>query len=626
MRQKEYNKYKPRIKYHQHKYKNIFNAISLILCIIFMIFIMVLIFTPSSNAFPNGDVLIPTKHIAQIKEYYSPINSILFPDDFYDTSEYMIGSVAVGIIFIESNGSIDQNSENWTEDRKIVVANQIKSGIDWWTTQTVNLSFIYDINTTETGYEPITHSSYTEHFENMWIMESMDFFNASLGYTNHIDRVFWYNNYLKNKYNTDWAFTIFVVDSKNDDDGFFTDNNFAYAYLGGSYFVMTYDNANWGIERMNIVAAHEAAHIFYAQDQYPDNGVPRPCDSKSGYLGIENQNAQNSNCILNVESIMRSNGFYLDNYAKQQIGWRDSNENGIYDIIDFYPITNFSIVVDNNSVYIFGNASSLLTYPNYNPSTDRGSNYPYHNLTINKVEKVQYKIDNGTWSDVNISRGKEINFEFNFTSNDGYHNVSIRSRNTAGNFEVDYPIKEFEIVLVDVTPTPTPTSTHTPTPTPIPTVSHTPTVSPTPTPIVTPTPTSVPTVNPTPTPTITTTPTPTATPTPIPTVTPTPTPTISPTSTPTPTPTPIITSTPTVNNTPNYGFNTNTSKKSNIKTESIKKIMINEPIKKGIEIGISKFEGIIEPLVEYKKEREVVIIPLYFSSFMIMMLFILVRK
>ena len=34
---------------------------------------------------------------------------------YWETSEYMIGKIAVGIIFPESNGSIDVSTEDWTD-------------------------------------------------------------------------------------------------------------------------------------------------------------------------------------------------------------------------------------------------------------------------------------------------------------------------------------------------------------------------------------------------------------------------------------------------------------------------------------------------------------------------------
>ena len=86
-----------------------------------------------------------------------------------------------------------------------------------------------------------------------------------LGYTSgsYLDQVAALNQYEMSQQSTDWAFTIFVVDSLNDLDGKFSDNVwFAYSYLGGPFLVMTYDNNGYGISDMDYACAHETGHIF----------------------------------------------------------------------------------------------------------------------------------------------------------------------------------------------------------------------------------------------------------------------------------------------------------------------------------------------------------------------------
>jgi hypothetical protein len=57
---------------------------------------------------------------------------------------------------------------------------------------------------------------------------------GALGYksSSYFTRVRDYNNALRATYQTDWAFTVFVVDSSADGDNHFSDGYFAYAYLG----------------------------------------------------------------------------------------------------------------------------------------------------------------------------------------------------------------------------------------------------------------------------------------------------------------------------------------------------------------------------------------------------------
>jgi len=145
-----------------------------------------------------------------------------------------------------------------------------------------HISFVYDIHyRVPTSYEPINRP-HTD--DDLWMREAM----TSLGYsgTSALAQIRGYVNELRQALETNWAFTIFVVDSLNDLDGCFTDNIdstrkwAAYATHGGPYLVMTYDIGNNGIGNMDYATAHETCHLFYATDEY--NGITQ----KSGYLGF----------------------------------------------------------------------------------------------------------------------------------------------------------------------------------------------------------------------------------------------------------------------------------------------------------------------------------------------------
>ena len=62
----------------------------------------------------------------------------------YQTSEYMIGSVAVGLILPESDGAIDANVSDWTSDQRRRVMDQVKQGLEWWSRQApaAHLTFV----------------------------------------------------------------------------------------------------------------------------------------------------------------------------------------------------------------------------------------------------------------------------------------------------------------------------------------------------------------------------------------------------------------------------------------------------------------------------------------------------
>ncbi len=136
----------------------------------------------------------------------------------YQTSEYMIGKVAVGVILPESNGS----GENWTVDRRNTVFDEIVAALNWWVTRggtAAHLTFYYDKRfSVPTQYEPITMNGWSD--ESTWVSDIFQ----NMGYTNgsSFDRAYAYINNLRNTMKTDWCYTFIVVDSLNDPDGKFT--------------------------------------------------------------------------------------------------------------------------------------------------------------------------------------------------------------------------------------------------------------------------------------------------------------------------------------------------------------------------------------------------------------------
>lgn len=294
-----------------------------------------------------NDVFLSPSSSINKNVYSSPSNSL-------GTSDYLYGKVLVNVVFVESNGSIDSNIENWTDSKISNVSQEIVSGISWWLNRSsVDLSFYFTFNVSNVSYEPILHP---QSSEGLWISEVMDGFGVAdcPGLDNcYFYRALLFNDDLRNSYETDWSFTIFVVDSEFDSDGMFFDSYFAYAYLNGPFFVMTYDNQNYGIENMEAVAAHEMGHIFGALDQYSEVGLYEcSCSDSSGFLNISNQNCVDS-CLIDEASIMRGGitPYYsssLDLYGAGQIGWWDEDNNSIVDCIE--SSFNNGLNNDNDSI------------------------------------------------------------------------------------------------------------------------------------------------------------------------------------------------------------------------------------------------------------------------------------
>jgi parallel beta-helix repeat protein len=364
---------------------------------------------------------------------------------YYETSEYLIGRVAVSVVFLESNGTIDSSTEDWTSQRETQVVSKIENGLSWLANQNpnANVSFVYDIHyRIPTNYEPINRPHTDSH---LWISQAM----TDLGYagTNPFTQVRDCLNGLRTRLGTDWSFAIFVVDSLNDPDGCFTDSidatrkYSAFAYLGGPLLVMTYDNDGYGITNMHYVTAHETCHVFYATDEY--NGYTETC----GYLGVKD--LEGSGCMMD-----RGNTWWLCTNSKQQLGWRDNDGDGIQDITDTFPdtqLTPYSPDPTNKTFLKYTGYAKEMAYPNQNPY---GTG---NNITINKIRSVEFRAGHYPWSKALPADGAFDHFEESFVFTTlplaaGNYSVETRGINSVWNIEISYAIDEVTTVSSYGTP------------------------------------------------------------------------------------------------------------------------------------------------------------------------------
>jgi len=334
----------------------------------------------------------------------------------------MIGRVAVGLILPESDGSHDPNLEDWTAEEQAQVIAEVQAAMNWWAAQEprAHLEFVYDVRLgIPTGYEPISRSAGGGGtHEGLWIREVM----AALGYPDpdpadplsYFDMVWAYNNDLRARLDTEWAFTIFVVDSSADPDGAFSNGRYAGGYLGGPFEFMTYDNGAYGISRMDFIAAHETGHIFRALDEYEGSHLG---SDHSGYLNVINGNHVQGG-QMDVPCLMKS--WYsvpsqpLCRYTREQLGWRDSDGNGVLDPLDTEPDTGFVTYwfdpVQANTLHLLGRAADvpypqggpnvITPYPTSNPD-DKDTVY-IRSLSLNPVVGVEARWDGGGWSSAGI--------------------------------------------------------------------------------------------------------------------------------------------------------------------------------------------------------------------------------
>ena len=192
-----------------------------------------------------------------------------------DTSEYMIGDVYVTAVLLESDGSIDPQTEDWTSTEIGQVEGEIQEGLSWWgrmydlATSVGDLSFQIDFtyadNPVQTAYEPINHP-YTD--QDLWIdgfLDAVDHNSAAPS------SPIWTSGTTTSAWPTTRTGPSPSSSSTRPTTPttIFSGGKFAYAYIGGPFAVMTYGNDNWGISNVGQVLAHETGHIFYALDKYP---------------------------------------------------------------------------------------------------------------------------------------------------------------------------------------------------------------------------------------------------------------------------------------------------------------------------------------------------------------------
>lgn len=342
-------------------------------------------------------------------------------------SQYMAGSVAVRVVLPESDGSVDASTENWTPAQVEQVRGQVQAALDWWTAQLplARLHFTMRLEVVSTAYEPITYGLADE---GRWIgdlFQRMGFAGSS-----YFDQSYAAGYDLRDELDTDWTTTIFVVNSEQHGNGYFADGHFAYAYINGPFMVVTSDGGSYGSDGLAPVVAHELGHIFGALDQYAAARVS--CTRNSGYLDLPTSNSQFGGCGTNVPSIMlEPNGAYqaglIDPSAQGQIGYRDSDGDGLIDPLDTTP------TIELNELTM----ASLTGRPVISGrSRDPGLAVRFHQpVSINWITAVEYRVNGGPWQQTTATDGAFNSTDEAFRAElplyNGEYLLEIRARNAA---------------------------------------------------------------------------------------------------------------------------------------------------------------------------------------------------
>lgn len=291
-------------------------------------------------------------------------------------SEFMIGTVLVNAIFPESAGS----GEDWTDDEISNAVRDVYLGLSLFQQKVHWVELNFTVNYEEycrvpVGIEPITTNFY-DGSDLVWISDAMRFLGYDTGWNHPMLAVHALNNATRNRFKTDWVFTVFIADQSAHydpepsypDPGCWGGAGYtAYAYLGGPYMVVPYPGCRLGYGvGFGQLFDHEMGHIFWALDEYPRANVP--CSETSGYLDVRNGNSyavllgQQEPCGDGLECIMASTGFPncpVCQYTMGQIGLADVNENSIPDIYEVPPSVKFLNISGISTDTVYSNSSVM---------------------------------------------------------------------------------------------------------------------------------------------------------------------------------------------------------------------------------------------------------------------------
>lgn len=323
-----------------------------------------------------------------------------------DTAEYMLGDVCVSVVLMESDASLapyDASTENWTPQLIQATKDKIEAGLAWWQemlagTSSVHaddlhfvLDYTYADNPVHTGYEPIARISNAFQYWTYDFLRQVGFgdhWNGQLEFEQDI-RAF--NHAQRVAHGTDWAFTIFVVNSTIDyDDSFVAGGAYsmAFSFAGGQAMIVPSG-------RPASTYAHETGHMFWALDEYGSADYTR----RRGYYNTQNLNAPHAG-YTQQPSIMSGYALLDTAWASHvnaastlaMLGWQDADGDGIFDVLDV-PLALQGIGYYDTvaGVYRFRGSTAVNTLPNLNSAGLQ------NDITLNEISRAQYRVDGGPW-------------------------------------------------------------------------------------------------------------------------------------------------------------------------------------------------------------------------------------
>jgi len=352
-----------------------------------------------------------------------------YGSDYYDTSEFLAGRVAVGVWLFDDVGP----GFNWTSNEITQTLGGVQAGLDNWVRKGGAPAFLTFFVETHTNV-PVSGTPIQNpmSMDATWVNEAL----GNLGWTgaDGFEKCFAYNHSIRDAFAANWCYSIFIADSNpNLNQGLFAGGGYAWAYFGGPWIYMA-RYSTWAFNYTRyyaVVPMHETGHIFMDTDEY--DGATQ----YGGYLNApDNDFAQ---CIMNQNDSTR-----VCAETRNQLGWRDLDADGVIEPLDVPPGASLTPAAPDpttNPTPTWSGRAVVTTLGNLNPL----SNYnPPHDQTIARIAAVECRADGGAWGTATASDGAFDAYGEDFTWTPsplapGTHIIEARARTTVGVWSMVHP-------------------------------------------------------------------------------------------------------------------------------------------------------------------------------------------
>lgn len=281
----------------------------------------------------NERVVSPSSTASGVETYDGGVFTEDVPSAAYDpeagyqnTSLYLIGKVAVGVMLIE------QDISPWLPSEEENILGEVYEGLSWLQNVTPHsrASWYYDIH----YHVPVSVAPTASGSFITWGPEVREHLGYSSGGT------YDYLNDLRSEFKTDWAYILYI------NRGSAINGYAGFASVGGPYAAESGNVINpGGWESKQYGIAHETAHVFGAGDMYCNvGGSCCWCSNIYGFLEIPNWQCEaacegySHGCLsCNSDPCLMKLQMVACESFRHMVGWRDTDSDGSFDPVDDCP-------------------------------------------------------------------------------------------------------------------------------------------------------------------------------------------------------------------------------------------------------------------------------------------------